>query len=154
MTFPTFRFPSTIHKKIFKILANKTRKPPKTTIKKTTGKKNAKIDKQYKFGLPTGPRGGPNSSVFDICSCPGVPGILLGRPWWPKWSQTSPKSLRDPPGPQFVMIFTQFLIPFLKDFLVLGPIPGTVAEIGPQGNWISQCRIRTNVSLTTRIFVI
>jgi len=36
------------------------------------------------------------------------------------------------------MIFSQFLIPFLEDFLVLGLIPGTVAGLGPQGNWISK----------------
>ena len=141
MTFRSFRFTSTIHKKIFKNLSknlpkttqNSTRKPPKTTIKKTRGKKTHRIDKKSKFGLPTGSLGGVVTRPFSTFFVSGRPWDTLGSQNDPK---TSPKSLRDPSGPQFFMIFTQFLMPFLEDFLVLGPIAGTVAGIGPQGNWI------------------
>ena len=125
MTFRSFRFTSKIHKKMFKNLSKNlpkttqksTQKPPKTTIKKTMGKKTAKIDKKSKFGLPTGSRGGVILFRFQHFFVSGRPWDTFGNQNGPK---TSPKSLRDPSGPQFLMIFTQFLMPFSDVFCRFG----------------------------------
>ena len=49
--------------------------------------------------------------LFVTFSAPGVPGTPLGHPGHRNSPKTSPKSLRDPPGRQFFMIFGQFLTP-------------------------------------------
>ena len=156
MTFRSFRFTSKIHKKMFKNLSknlpktiqNSTQKPPKTTIKKTMGKKTAKIDKKSEFGLPTGPRGGvltrPFSTFFRVRSS-------LGHPWVPKWSQDLPQEPPGPPGPQFLMILTQFLMPVLDGFCRLGAHAWHGGGDWPAGQLDIYINIYINISIYTYI---
>ena len=65
-------------------------------------------------GSPTESRGGGRRSPFFVVFSTRLP---LGGRNGPK---NSPKSLRDPSGPQFLMIFTQFLMPFSDVFCRFG----------------------------------
>ena len=112
MTFHIFRFTSTNHFKIFKNLSKKPQNPFKTgpgRLPKRHSKKQQEKDPQNRqkvkiCSLTGSVGGGVAKSVFGSFSSPG-------DPWNQNGPKTSPKSLRDPPGRHFFMIFGQFWTP-------------------------------------------
>ena len=115
MTFRSFRFTSKNNKKKCTKISLKTSPNPLKIEPGLLPKRHSKKQQEkapqnrqkVKICFPTGFLGGGSSkSVFGSFSSPG-------DPWNQNGPKTSPKSLRDPPGRHFFMIFGKFWTPFL-----------------------------------------
>ena len=104
------KFPS---RNIPKSTLNRSRKPSKTTLRKSAPKKHRKIKKVPKM---TSQRGVPGCTSNVVFAHFGAPGLPWGPPWLPDLAQ-------GPPGPLRTLIFGDSRSIF-GDFCAFGTVFG------------------------------